>query len=360
MVTRSSLLAAAVITLVTALSGQACVPEFDDDLALLTSPRVLAVRSEPAEVTPGQTARLSVLLAVPEGDAAPSDDDDVEWALCLARKPLTELGPVDQRCITEFGMSDELYQDLGSGSAVDAPIPSDSCQRFGPQQPVGSDGTVSGRAVDPDLSGGYHQPVVVGRDSEVVLGSVRLACGAVPLPSRELIRFNSGYRPNENPRIERLELRAGGPITELSQGFEGPGPLVAPGSRVEFGVSWPACPRSAECGDGLCTAGENQVSCAADCRDAPRGCAGAETYLWADPQRLVVEERREGIRVSWYASGGRFAEERTGRTEDEPDGSDATNWWTAPAEEGPVRLWVVLRDDRGGVAWGEYRIDVGR
>lgn len=339
------------------LGTAACVPAFDDDLALLQEPRVLAVRTEPAEVAPGAAARLSVLVAAPEG-AAPRPED-ILWALCLARKPLTELGPVDQRCIEEFGTPLDIFQPLGAGLSVEAPIPADACQRFGPQQPVGSDGKASGRAVDPDLSGGYHHPVVVGRDAEVVLGSVRLACGAVGIGDRELVRFNSGYRPNENPAIERVELRSNGDRLELRAVLDGPPTRVAPGAAVELGVQWPACPRSAECGDGVCTAGENQVNCAADCREAPRGCAGAETYLWADPKARVTRERREGIRVSWYSTAGRFAEERSGRTEEDPDGTEAVNQWTAPLEPGLVRVWIVLRDDRGGVAWGEYAIEVG-
>jgi hypothetical protein len=33
--------------------------------------------------------------------------------------------------------------------------------------------------------------------------------------------------------------------------------------------------------------------------------------------------------------------------------------WIAPAEPGRVTLWVVLRDDRGGVAWRTPFVEVG-
>ena len=56
------------------------------------------------------------------------------------------------------------------------------------------------------------------------------------------------------------------------------------------------------------------------------------------------------------ATAGTYAEEKTGRTESDPDGVDTSNGWTAPTEIGPTRLWVVLRDDRGGVGWSEYVI----
>ena len=61
--------------------------------------------------------------------------------------------------------------------------------------------------------------------------------------------------------------------------------------------------------------------------------------------------------VAWFATGGSFDNDRTGRdTSDLTASSD--NGWHAPAAAGPVHLWVVLRDDRGGVGWAEYAFDV--
>ncbi|MBX3218482.1 MAG: hypothetical protein KF850_41130, partial [Labilithrix sp.] len=161
-----------------------------------------------------------------------------------------------------------------------------------------------------------------------------------------------GYRPNENPEIDRVEIVSGEART-IEPGLAVAGATVAAGARVELRAWWAACPREPACGDGLCTAGENQSSCAADCRDEPRGCTGAETYLWANPETRKVEERREGIRVSWFSTGGAFAEEQTGRSEEDADGTETSNVWTAPSEPGLVRVWVVIRDDRGGVGWRE-------
>jgi hypothetical protein len=71
-----------------------------------------------------------------------------------------------------------------------------------------------------------------------------------------------------------------------------------------------------------------------------------------------VVDQREGIHVSWYASAGRFDQDRTGNA-----GSDynttSDNTWTAPSSSPmAVRLWIVLRDDRGGIGWSEYQLDV--
>ncbi|MBX3219325.1 MAG: hypothetical protein KF795_02325 [Labilithrix sp.] len=337
-----------------AVCAFACVPKLADDQALVRGPRVLAVRATPAEAKPGLAVTLTALVAAPAGSASP---DGLEWAMCLARKPLTELGPVAEECVERFGQGGEDFLRLGRGPVVTGTVPADACRRFGPLAPPAAAGGVAGRPVDPDLSGGYHQPIVLGSEAGTALASVRLACGVVGVPNAESIRYGQGYRPNENPEIERVEIVSGDPRV-IAPGLESPGAKVPPSARVELRVSWAACPREPVCGDGLCTAGENQKSCAADCRDEPRGCTGAETYLWANPATRNVEARREGVRVSWFSTAGVFAEEQTGRVEEDADGTDTSNEWTAPSERGPVRMWIVIRDDRGGVGWRELVVEV--
>ncbi len=342
--------------LVGALAIAACVPRFTDDQTLVTAPRILAVRAVPAEAKVGIPVELTALVAAPPQSAGRAEH--LEWALCLARKPLTELGPVAQECIDRFGAGGESFQRLGRGVTVTSAVPADACRRFGPLSAPTEAGGVASRPVDPDLSGGYYQPVVVGSEVGVSLASVRLACGIVGVPSSEVVRFNKGYRPNENPELERLEVVTPSGVLPVTPGVDRPGLTVRGSERIELRAVWPGCPRQPVCGDGLCTSGENQSSCAADCRTKPRSCTGAETYLFADPESRTVRERREGITVSWYASAGAFAEEATGRTERDPDGVDTTNRWTAPTRPGLVRLWVVLRDDRGGVGWQEFVVRV--
>jgi hypothetical protein len=345
--------------LITALvvSAGACVPSFADDQAVIATPRILAVRSVPAEAKPGTTLQLTALVATPFNDAAQTQE--LEWAMCIARKPLTELGPVAQQCIDRFGTGGDIFQRLGRGPSVSGAVPADACRRFGPLSAPAEAGGVASRPVDPDLSGGYHQPVVVG-DNVVgaALASVRLACGIVGVPNAEVVRYNQGYRPNENPEVDRLEIISAGSVRPIAPGVGQPGATIQAGTRVELRVAWAPCPSQPTCGDGLCTAGENQSSCAADCRNAPRGCTGAETYLSTNAETRTIQERREGITVAWYSTAGVFAEEQTGRTEHDSGGIDTTNGWTAPSSPGLVRVWVVLRDDRGGVGWGEYLVQV--
>jgi len=352
---KNSALVRFVISTVALVSLLACVPDLPDDQALIASPRILAVRAVPAEVKAGQPVTLTALLAAPPG--APVTADALEWAMCLARKPLTELGPVAQECIDRFGSGGDIFERLGRGQSVTARVPLDACRLFGPLVPPASAAGVSGRPVDPDLSGGYYQPVVLGSDIGAALGSVRLACGVVGVPSSESVRYNQGSRPNENPEIERLEIVTGDAHV-VAPGTDAPGAFVAAGARVDLRAFWAPCPTQPVCGDAMCTAGENQTSCAVDCRDAPRGCTGAETYLWPNPATRRVEERQERITVSWFADAGAFAEEQSGSAEGAGGPDVASNVWTAPSLPGEARLWIVIRDERGGVGWREYLVRV--
>jgi hypothetical protein len=81
-------------------------------------------------------------------------------------------------------------------------------------------------------------------------------------------------------------------------------------------------------------------------------------YVYFDPITRKLRDRREAMRVSWFASAGEFEHDRTGRSEVDADDAESENVWVAPDAEGDVRVWVVLRDDRGGVGWGSYTLRV--
>jgi hypothetical protein len=127
-------------------------------------------------------------------------------------------------------------------------------------------------------------------------------------------------------------------------------PLYAAGQGV-------SCPNDCEGLVGGCPAGcDIPAGCPAECKN-PQGCAGAERYVNLDLTTESSVYQREGIHVSWYATAGSFDNDRTGR-----DGTDDTttsdNGWTAPSVAGLAHVWVVLHDDRGGVGWAGYALDV--
>jgi hypothetical protein len=347
------------------LAMVACVPDFETDLSALRAPRILALSASPAEAREGQAVTLRALVAVPEGANVPN----VDFRLCLARKPLTELGPVNPECLSGDDTEPEpeaqggggapaealpSTQPLGRGLEVTATLPRDACKLFGPLRPAPKEGEPSGRPVDPDVTGGFYQPFVARLGQALSIGGVRIDCDLATASRDNSGRYREQYRPNENPILTRIEL--GDEPLALDAPRERR--EVRAGTEIELVAWWDECPTTSSCGDGFCTANEDRVSCAEDCTE-PRGCGGSERYVWYDADKRSVEPRREAITVAWYASSGRFLEEQTGLSEAEADsGRQTANRWRVGGEAGSATLWLVVRDSRGGQTWRSLYFDI--
>jgi|RhiMethySRZTD1v2_1073278.scaffolds.fasta_scaffold23342_6 hypothetical protein len=342
-------LAAGLLLLVTG-----CVPDFDLDLSVVTAPRVVAVQSRPGEGDEREAIELSALVVAP--DAAPVP----EWALCLERKPLVELGPISPLCLDRSRLGTGSLFPLGSGASVGASVPDQACRLFGPNRPEPKQGEPPGRPVDPDFTGGYYQPVVAFLDGEIAIGGVRVNCGLSAATPQKLLDYRDRYRKNENPLLDAVELMdSNGAATRVFPADPAaPALRVAAGASYTLRASWRACPVVSECGDGICGAGEDAATCAADCT-MPHGCTGAEPYVFLDPLTQQLADRREGILLSWYITAGKFANERTGVSEADPPATESVNQWTAPAAPGSAALWVVVQDDRGGTSWTSVALNIG-
>jgi len=205
--------------------------------------------------------------------------------------------------------------------------------------------------VDPDVTGGFYQPFVARLGASAAAGSIRIDCD--PNSGRdESIQYRKQYRSNENPVLSRVTRATDEPLAETDDNS------ARAGQRLELTAAWDSCPATSSCGDGYCTAGEDQASCAEDCT-TPRGCAGAEHYVWYDPEQQAVRPRLEGITVAWYTSRGRFENEQTGVSEAEAAGAtQTTNTWLTPSETGPATVWLVIRDTRGGQSWKTFHFEV--
>ena len=353
------------ISCVATLPALSCVPDFDDNTSEVAAVRVLAVRAEPAEPAPGTPVRLLALIAGPESNEAQAET--LSWELCSERRAPTEAGPVAQSCVTDFGGTSPSLTPLGDGADVEFSLPVDACRLFGPLSPPIAEGeTVAGRPALPDQTGGYYQPVILGwtnqETPEPSLSAVRLLCGGANVAQEELVEFNRGYRPNENPEIAGITAQLIPDEDGEGAGGEGPGDEVSlnddiqAGATLELRVEWAECPAVSSCGDGLCTAGENATDCASDCRTEPVvGCSGAEQYLFADPESGQVVEQSEHIEVSWFSTQGTF---KLSTTDNNELITESTNRWVAPSEAGEVRMWLVVRDSRRGTAWQELVLNV--
>jgi len=299
----------------------ACVPDIGDDTSLVSGARVLAIAADPPEVGEGDAVNLSALVA-----SEAESGDAVSYFSCRARKPLSELGPVAPSCLS--GSGDTLVA-LGSGASVSSAIDRGACSVFGPRRPSAEPGQPAGRAADPDATGGFYQPVMAELPGQLaVLGGVRLDCGLPSADREQVIEYNQRHRINQNPRIDRLEALRGETWTEIVPA--GAPPRIGVGERLALRVHW--------------------AECAADER-----CTGAETYVMYDTEATALVDRTETLLATWYATAGDFDAPRTEATGPAPETENA---WSAPAEPGPVRLWVVLRDGRGGVGYGVYRLEI--
>jgi hypothetical protein len=336
-----------------ALAAAACKPSLDQTVSVVTEPIVLAVRADPAEAVPPAEVKYTALYVDSSGPIAKAP---IEWAFCEARKPLAELGPVNTECLQASG---SWFVPIGNGSPVSGKTPADGCKLFGPDVPPKMMDQPQGRPVDPDSTGGYYEPVrLLAADGTVTLEESRLSCGPGGVASDIGVEYTHRYHPNTNPVAGSLSIlgAAGAPGAQLKTSDVGTN-SVAPGEHLSLRVEWASCPTTDACGDGVCGADETSASCPADCT-MPKGCTGAERFVVFDIASQSITVQREAIAVAWYTTSGASVDtDRTGRSSaDEATTND--NGWSAPSAPGPAHLWVVLRDNRGGIGWAEYAFDV--
>jgi hypothetical protein len=301
----------------------ACEPSLNERTFLVASPQVLAVRAEPPEALPGGAIVLTSLYVAPSGAVASGPFD---WAFCEDRNPLANLGPVNAACATLTAGS---FVELGRAPAEAATLPVNACSLFGPDVPSAQPGEPPGRPVDPDDTGGYYQPVRFAAGAQIAIGLVRVTCDVPGASPDQITDLAAHDHPNANPAIDSISEPALGTLA-----LDGTGTTtVAPSQRLALQANWAAC-------DPLATS-----------------CTGSEGYAFLDPQTHDVVHTREQIRVSWFAEGGTFDDDTTGRDATDPT-PYSDNGWTAPTAAGTLTLWAVIRDDRGGVGWRSFTIDV--
>jgi hypothetical protein len=292
----------------------ACKPDLGAPASLVTEPRVLAVRSEPAEVRPDHDVALSLLIADASGTITP----DVAWGFCAQPAPLSSNNVVGDDCIYTAASL------MPRGVAITTTIPIDACSVFGPTPPAPAPGEPPRRPHDADVTGGYYQPIralakLGGADQVAGIGLTRITCDLANAPFDVVQDFHARYHPNTNPTIARVVAQLPGVADARDLPVELPARTAIP-----LRVRW--------------------------AEDA------AEVFPVFDLRSRALVDHREAIRVSWFVSDGELASERTGRTEDELD-TYADNTWTTP-DAGVAHLWVVVRDTRGGVSFDSFDVTV--
>jgi hypothetical protein len=315
-------------------SAVACKPDLGAPISLIAGPRVLAVRGMPAEGTEGTPVTYD-FLAVDENGAMAGATGF--WALCSLPRPPSETNSVSSACL-------DIPDAAGPAATYTAPItaadPSNpmtvgACSIFGPVRPPLDP---MARQRDPDVTGGFYEPVRLTlaqadqKTTNVAFDLVRIKCRLPNAPADVANTYFTTYLPNNNPTLSGLTLTAdGGAPVDVTLGVPGTSPAapaaaIAPGAHVALEAAWPA--------------------------DA------AETFPVYDIQTVSLVSQREAMRVSWYASAGAFDHDVTGRAGDDA-ALTVDNGWTAPDVAGPVHVWLVLLDNRGGVDFAEATLNVG-
>lgn len=304
---RDVLLGALIIVAIGSFAG--CRPEFSQPSSLVTETQFLAIRSEPPEIAPGGSVTFTALIASTTGTL---NNPAVDWALCTTPKPLDENNVVSEACLNDGA------KPVGESSGnlrIDIPI--DACQLFGPDPPPQLSGQPPLRPRDPDTTGGFYQPVRVKFEGLTAIAMERISCNLANTSAEIAVKYREQYSLNRNPDLQPVVASVNGQPTTLDQ--------LPAGEEITFQVSWPA--------------------------------EAVETFLVFDALTEALVERRESMRVSWFATAGKFEHERTGRSESELD-TYTENIWHAPNQTGAVYLWVVLRDNRGGNASASYPISI--
>lgn len=331
-----------VIGVCSCLAGIACKPDIGDPPSLITGPTILAVRGEPAEAAAGQLVSYQLLAVDVDGPIPAGNSvirDPAEWVVCTVPKPPIESNAVSKQCLDTVALPGEAGPTLDT---FQAPMLDNACSLFGPIAPPveGNQAAIQPRAAD--ITGGYYLPVRVSlaipenlrrsgmaaRDTLVGFALERISCGLANAPAADLTEFNKTYQLNQNPTIAQLTWKQNGGepqiLTPVAPGTFPIAQIEKSKGSVQLELSWPD--------------------------------AAAEVYPAFDVGTRELYTTREAMRVAWYVTSGKFAHDTTGRTEYDYALS-VTNQWT-PDTEGPVNLWAVLRDSRGGVAFGYYPIEL--
>jgi hypothetical protein len=321
---RAGLCAGAVLALTLA-----CKPNLGSPPSIVDGLRLLAVRGLPAEAAEGTSVTYDVLAVDEMGRVA---NPTVGWYQCDERKPPAEGNAVAAACLSTDKMET-------TGTTFMANVPVGACKRFGPQTDVDKN-NVSLRPNDPDVTGGFYQPVRArltkdGAES-LAFALERIKCPLTNTPPDATGTFNATYKLNVNPTIASLTLDPDGqPDPLYTRAAKAPAPPppttpvtgVGPGAGFDLELAWSD--------------------------DSP------ESFPVWNPTTQAIDTHREAMSVSWYATDGSFEHDRTGRGETEMDLS-TRNRWTAPpvATATLVHVWIVLRDSRGGIDFAESLVEV--
>ena len=305
--------------LVGALFTTACGNDFDPSSRVNTL-RVLAVEADLPYAHPGETVSLKALSHDPEGRSL-----SWGWAVCENPEDQSTLG-----CVEALRQRARHGEDvrLTTGESLDAfsvTVQSDALTR--------SPKPLPGRAL-------------VGVIAVACPGTLddRVEKEVTPVDPLPFV-----CRNERGDRFSTFDYVVGMKRVFVREDDRNANPEIA---RVTFdGKDWPETlvPDVAAC--------DKQTNKIDDCAEKLRHAIRVE------PTKESVESGtdetgepfEEQLVVQYYADDGTFEDDV--RVASSPE----TKWVATPSTRGKeLQLWLVLRDDRGGVTWAERRVQVRR
>lgn len=254
--------------------------------------RILAIRAEPPEIAPGEAAVMESLIA---GPLQAPPELSLVWLAC-------EEGG-DFGCATDLSGLD--FESFDLQAAQEAGLigfePGFAPRYVAPPElldPLPDEERVEGVSVQTQLFAFPPEALAEGAVDDIDFNQIEVGF--------KRIVVSEALTPNNNPVIAAMTVE-GAEIPAAVEAVE-----VSVDQQYEFGV----------------LLDEN---------------LGIEEYLFVNSDG-EIEDRIEEPYVAWFSTGGEVTE-------------PVTLWpflemtWTAPSEPGPVRLFAVLRDRRGGMTW---------
>jgi len=315
----------AILTVATALS--ACG---GDDLGTynqLDRLRVLAVRADPPDIGPGQSTTLTPLVYAPNGEVP-----TYTWSWC----PYTLPRESGFACaVTQQQLQQTADDAVGAGVITVAPFELGSGQTA--TLPYLADPAVL-RAFCSELAGRATAtsalPVCEDAFEITVRLQVRTANAEVDAIKRVRLAFDASGATNTNPVLGTLHAATGEDASEqdaTALPSNGSGSLAANASHR----LWVDVPESS-----------------------------LESFV-PDPDPATPDEVPSPVRethyLTWFVTAGETDTQRTAFIDGEVSLDVLReNVWTLPAgaevPAGRASLWLVLRDERGGVSWSQYDV----
>lgn len=285
--------------------------------------RVLSIRADQPALREGETTTLEALTFLERGDPA---DVRFAWSWCPLRLPSSEGGHC---ALTEAQVEELLDAPPGSVSFDLGDEPTATFAYPGAAAAVRA-------ACDSQAAASEARPLLV--DCE---GGLPISIRADITHGEQTIRAQKQLRlvfedaaPNQNPSLGEVSFRRLAKKEAFAPWAEGETATLVLGDDYELSV------------DVAADAAESFVPAATDVEPNPAA-------------------RRESLFLTWFITTGSVRYARTWFIDDSTalDRLGENEWSLPKAGDEPsdtARLFLVLRDERGGVAWTERRVELDR